>query len=233
MGGTAPCWNVGEGAFEPTASIQSVRYRRGLGALTTARGARALATAAMLLSVVSACDDDTDASQREPSASGSSTKSARVSDNEIASDRATKLVRSYYPVRDELRQQPDLPLSKLQSVTVSTELAAQRKLFVRERKDGLRQTGDTRIAELTVQSVSLDNSDPQAGKVPTVEIDVCFDVSDVDILDRNGASVVTDDRPETGWIRYSVANYERSKNPEDGWRVASSEDLERAPCDVS
>ena len=69
--------------------------------------------------------------------------------------------------------------------------------------------------------------------MPTVQIDVCYDVSGVDILDRDGKSVVTPDRPETGWVRYSVANYQWKERPRDGWRVASGTDLERAPCAAS
>ena len=60
---------------------------------------------------------------------------------------------------------------------------AQQRLFKKERRQGLVQTGQTRIAELQVQSVDLDNSDPKAGRVPTVQVDVCYDVSDVDMVD--------------------------------------------------
>jgi hypothetical protein len=123
-------------------------------------------------------------------------------------------------------------LSSLKSVAISTELTTQQTLFNRERKQGLHQTGETKVVELQVQSVNLDNSDPQAGKVPTVQIDVCFDVSGVDVLDADGKSVVTPDRPDTGWIRYSVANYQWDSDPDGAWRVASSQDIERTPCDA-
>ncbi|MAO81801.1 MAG: hypothetical protein CMH82_14310 [Nocardioides sp.] len=138
----------------------------------------------------------------------------------------------YYAIRNQLRRDPEQPLSMLKSVAISTELATQQTLFKRERKQGLHQTGETKVVELEVQSVNLDNSDPQAGKVPTVQIDVCFDVSGVDVLDADGKSVVTPDRPDTGWIRYSVANYEWDSDPDGAWRVASSQDIERTPCDA-
>jgi hypothetical protein len=83
---------------------------------------------------------------------------------------------------------------------------------------------------LQVQSVNLDNSDPSAGKVPTVQVDVCVDVSDVDILDKAGKSTVSQRRPDTGWTRFTVANYHWSSHPKDGWRVATGEDLKKAPC---
>jgi len=141
-------------------------------------------------------------------------------------------VSDYYAIRNQLRRNPTQPLSRLKSVAISTELTTQQTLFKRERKQGLHQTGETKVVELEVQSVNLDNSDPQAGKVPTVQIDVCFDVSGVDVLDADGKSVVTPDRPDTGWIRYSVANYEWDSDPDGAWRVASSQDIERTPCNA-
>ena len=74
-----------------------------------------------------------------------------------------------------------------------------------------------------MQSVNLDNTDPQAGQVPTVQIDVCYDVSGVDVLDKDGKSVVTPDRPETGWVRYSVANYQWKEEP-TGWVAGRQRD---------
>ena len=64
--------------------------------------------------------------------------------------------------------------------------------------------------------MNLDNSDPKAGKVPTVQIDLCFDVSEVDVVDANGKSVVSPDRPDTGWIRFLVSNYEWDADPDGG-----------------
>ena len=81
--------------------------------------------------------------------------------------------------------------------------------------------------------MNLDNSDPQAGKVPTVQIDLCFDVTDVDVVDAQGKSVVKTDRPDTGWIRFLVSNYHWDDDPDGGWRVASSQDIERTRCDAS
>jgi hypothetical protein len=204
--------------------------------VTTLRGASALATAALLLAAVTACaDDGQDPSSNLPPTSTSPTPSASTppSDAEVASEAASELVRRYYVVRNQLRQDPKQPLSLLKTVAISTELAAQENLFKKEREQGLYQTGETRVAELEVQSVNLDNSDPKAGKVPTVQIDVCFDVSDVDLIDADGKSVVSPDRPDTGWIRYSVANYEWDSDPDGAWRVASSQDIEGTPCAAS
>ena len=80
-----------------------------------------------------------------------------------------------------------------------------------------------------MQSVNLgDKRD-----VPTVQLDVCWDVSNGDVLDRDGQSIVSEDRPERGWTRYIVANHEWRSHPDDGWRVSSGRDLEKAPCSAA
>ena len=102
-----------------------------------------------------------------------------------------------------------------------------------QRKADQKQVGDTKIAKLDVQSVNLDNTDPSAGKVPTVQIDVCWDVSGVDVVDATGKSIVSSSRPDTGWTRLTVANYHYAANPTTGWRVATGQDLKKDPCDAS
>ena len=207
--------------------------------MTTSRGARAIAAAALLLVAMTSCAND----GQDPAANASPTPSSSTptptatatppSDTELASEAASATLRKYYDVRNQLRQNPGRPLSLLDQVAISTELAAQQHLFKKERKQGLHQVGATKVAELEVQSVNLDNSDPKAGKVPTVQIDLCFDVSKVDVVDADEKSVISLDRPDTGWIQFLVSNYEWETDPDAGWRVASSKDIERTPCEAS
>lgn len=207
--------------------------------MTTSRGARAIAAAALLLVAMTSCAND----GQDPAANASPTPSSSTptptatatppSDTELAFEAASATLRKYYDVRNQLRQNPSRPLSLLDQVAISTELAAQKNLFKKERKQGLHQVGATKVAELEVQSVNLDNSDPKAGKVPTVQIDLCFDVSKVDVVDADEKSVISLDRPDTGWIQFLVSNYEWETDPDAGWRVASSKDIERTPCEAS
>ena len=208
--------------------------------MTRSLGVKAWATGTALLVAVTGCANSvSDAgAPPSPSVSQSSPRSTPAStsppsESEIASASGEAVVRRYFVVLDGLRQNPAAPSKQLASVATSTQLAAQRRLLTNERGDGLRQVGATRVADLTVQSVDLDNSDPSAGRVPTVTVDVCWDVSDVDIIDESGKSVVTPDRASTGWTRYTVANYHWSNNPSDGWRIATGKDLKQAPCAAS
>jgi hypothetical protein len=196
------------------------------------------ATGILMLAAASACGDGgaappptSESSSTSPSEQTSSASASSPSD--AASSYATDAVQSYFAVVDQVRSDPAADLKKLQSVATSAQLSAVETLIGRQRAEGQRQTGATAINETRVQSVTLDNSDPKAGKVPLVVIDVCWDVSKVDVLDKGGKSIVSPDRPDTGWTRYTVANHRYSADPSGGWRVATGQDLEQTPCPTS
>lgn len=133
------------------------------------------------------------------------------------------MVRQYFTTVGEVRQDPKRPASDLDAVASSTQLLAQRNLLKSQRADGLHQTGMTRVVKLTVQSVNLDNP-------ATAIVDVCWDVSGVDVIDRSGKSVVTPERKDVGWTRFTVTNTNWKTAPTDGWRVSGGSDLEKEPC---
>lgn len=205
--------------------------------MTRSLGVKAWATGAAVLAAVTACANSDSNADPAPTPPASSSATVSISPSpspssasEVASSAAEDVVRRYFAVLDDLRQTPSDPLRSLSSVATSTQLAAQKRLLAAERDQGLHQVGTTKVVELTVQSVNLDNSSPSAGKVPTVTVDVCWDVDDVDIVDKDEKSVVSPDRKNVGWARYTVANYHWSKNPTDGWRIATGQDVERKPC---
>lgn len=203
-------------------------------------GLRSWATGALVLAAVTGCanggadpghEPSPTAASSRPTASSPTAQSASPSDRAAAD--AAALVRRYFATLDEVRSNPASSLSALNTVAVGTQLAAQTKLVKEGRKRSLHQTGSTRIAQLKVQSVNLDNSEPSAGNVPTVTVDVCWDVSGADLVDKDGQSVVTPKRADRGWTRYTVANDHWSEDPSGGWRIASSQDLKQTPCAAS
>lgn len=203
--------------------------------MTTVREVKALATAALLLVAITACadnDDDPKANGSSPSPTPMSNTSAPApqSDSDVASAASAAVVHKYFSVVDTLRSKTNRPLSELSSVATSTQLSAVRFSLLGLRRKGQHQVGATRVARLKVQSINLDNSDPKAGKVPTVLVDVCWDVSRVDVVDKNGTSVVSPGRADSGWTRYTVANYHWSTSKSAGWRIANGEDLKKKPC---
>lgn len=212
--------------------------RSGTSAMTIRLGLISWATGTLMLVAVSACGgSDTDPPPTsEPSSTAPispTTSASPSSPSDAASAAATEAVRSYFTVVDQLRSDPAADLKELKSAATSAQLNAVETLIRRQRGEGQHQTGTTAINELKVQSVNLDNSDPTAGKVPTVVIDVCWDVSKVDVLDKGGKSIISPDRPDTGWTRYTVANYKYAADPTGGWRVTTGQDLKQAPCAAS
>ena len=125
----------------------------------------------------------------------------------------------------QLRQDPRT-VSATETVATSTELAAQQNLLERRAQGGLHQIGDTEIVKLTVQSVNLDNSDPECGTVPTV--------TSRRLLGRQRRRRRRQERQvrrQPGSAGHAdgpaitVANYEWVTDPTGAWRVA----CERGP----
>ena len=201
------------------------------------------ATGALVLVAVSACGgNDADPIRRRttPATSSSDDHAPTASASPTSPSDAARplqasgLIRQYFAVLDELGQDPASDLKTLATVATGTQLSAVQTLLPRSAAVRVSARPATpRIAELKVQSVNLDNSDPAAGKVPTVVIDVCWDVSKVDVLDKSGKSIVSPNRPDTGWTRYTVANYDYAADPTGGWRVATGQDLKQTPCAAS
>ncbi len=208
--------------------------------MTNARRFSLLATATAVAIAMGGCASDGNDPEATPTPTSSSSSPAPTttsptpqSDSDIASEAASALVAKYYATVDRLGQQPSESLGALSTVATGVQLSAQQTALKSQREANQKQVGDTKITKLDVQSVNLDNSDPKAGKVPTVQIDVCWDVSQVDVVDATGKSIVSSSRPDTGWTRLTVANYHYAANPTGGWRVATGQDLKKDPCDAS
>jgi hypothetical protein len=204
--------------------------------MTKRLGFKSWATGAVVLAAVAACggnSTDPPSTAPTPTPTTATTSASSTSPSDRAAAHGTGALRHYFVVLDEVRRDDSARLARLASVATSTQLTAEKHLITSEREKGLRQTGVTKLDELTVQSVNLDNSDPAAGKVPTVTIDACWDVSGADLVDQDGKSAVSPTRPARGWTRYTVANYDWATNPSAGWRISSSQDLKQAPCAAS
>ena len=148
------------------------------------------------------------------------------SDSEIASEAASAVVRKYFTtVGPRSAGLERGPTSELDAVASSTA-AHRAEEPAEEPTRGGPPPGrrDRSSLRLKVQSVSLD--EPGNG----AQVDVCWDVSDVDIVDGDGKSVVTPERKDVGWTRFTVTNTTWDTAPTDGWRVSGGSDLEKEPC---
>lgn len=209
--------------------------------MTHQLGLRRWATGALVLAALSGCtgtsaDPSTSRSSSAfPSSSAPSvapsTPTPKSPREEAAAD-AASVLRRYFKVLDAVRQNRSTHISRLGSVMTSLELATERRVVLDERQQHRHQVGPTLVADLNVRSVHMARGSTSKA-IPTVRIDVCWDVSRADLVDDHGQSVVSSARPDRGWTRYSVANFHWSTNPSDGWRVASGRDLKKAPCAAS
>lgn len=202
--------------------------------MTRTRLAGSVATAALIVAAVTSCASDGPApvpssttsvapTLTSPAPPTSTLAPTPPSDSEVAAKAAADLLRTYFETVDRVRQDPERPASDLDAVASSSQLTAQQNLLASQRADGLRQLGDTRIATVSVESVNLDEP-------ATVIVDVCWDVSAVDVVDSSGTSVVSSERRDSGWTRFTVTNLTWESGSTDGWRVSGGSDLENEPC---
>lgn len=163
-----------------------------------------------------------------PTSSSAPTSSAPADSREQATANAEAMIKKYFQVTDQIGQDKSVPVARLASVAISSELSTEKHWFQKWRSSGWTQTGDTKVTKMQVGQVSLGNSDPSQGKVPTVTIDVCVDASGTTVHDRKGKQVGHPIALST--TRYIVANYQYTQDPAGGWRVASSQDEADSKC---
>ncbi|MBS2938497.1 hypothetical protein KDN32_12155 [Nocardioides sp. J2M5] len=205
--------------------------------MTNQRRVAALVLAALITAALAACSNgpastdvpSTTTSPEEPSSSAP-TSETPTSGADAAEQAAVEAMHKYFAVVDELRQDPAVPLGRLKAVALGGQLTAQQVFTRNQRKAGNRQVGDTRLPEVVVQQLNTDDSAPDGA---VAQLDVCWDVSTVDVLDRHGKSIVTPDRSERGWTRYTLTNPRGEAPFDDGWFVSNGEDLEKAPCSAA
>lgn len=194
-----------------------------------------LGGAVLLLAVAAtttACGGSgTDATPSPSKASSTApTSSAPADPRDQAKADAQEALKRYFEVGNQVGQNPKVPLAKLKTVETSTLLFAEQHQYEKWRSSGWKQVGDLKVTKMQVQSVSLDNSDPTKGKVPSVTVMVCTDSSNVDVVDKSGKSVVLSTRPRALTTLYTVANYHWKADPSNGWRVATGTDKEVGKC---
>jgi hypothetical protein len=196
------------------------------------------AAAAVALLAVSGCTAG--AADSTPTPSATTTTSAPPSasptpspttESELAAANAEALAHEYYRVTDAVAEDPT-NLEPLKTVATSAELIRLQNTLGPWAEDGWRKTGTIRVIDSTTQSVSLDGSGPESSAGPTVQIDVCYDVADVDVVDAAGESQVDPNRPDRTWERLWISNPDYEDDPESGWLVADRKTLEREPCAV-
>lgn len=174
--------------------------------------------------------DATPTDATSPTATTSPSPSPSPSESKTPEEEATELaeqaVRDYYDVEAAAMQDPEnFKQEELKDVAISSALTDLQNQLSAARGLGQHAIGATKIVEIKDPEVNLEPKDD----VTNIVFLVCYDVSDLNIVDEDGKSVVPTDRKDTGVKRVGVANY---KYPAaDQWRVAFTEYKEKLQCD--
>ena len=104
---------------------------------------------------------------------------------------------AYLKLADQVFAEGGVNPERLASVATGEQLAADVAGFDEARREGLRGTGTTEFSELVLQQF-----DPRTD-VNMVVVYLCEDVSGTDVIDANGVSTVTPDRPNM--VTYQVS----------------------------
>jgi hypothetical protein len=210
---------------------------------TTAVGGRrrsaaaAAAAGVLVIGLAAACNDDNgdgesvidnDPPSDTTPASTEPTAEPKTP-NEKAIEAAKQAVRDFYEVDNAAAARPreasDEDFRQVATLDGFNDLHNDNAFY---RRKGWKQNGETQIVGMKVRWVKLANKPKQQPPlIPTVRIDVCYDVSDVNVVDKTGHSVVDPSRPDRGLTQLWVHNYQWPSP--DGWKVGATEG-ELKPC---
>lgn len=202
------------------------------------RTARHAATSAGLVALTAlllmGCDSDpTDPSSTpstpSPTTSEPTPTETPLTPEEEATAAAADAITAYFATSDKALQAPDtFNAADFEKVSIGTALARLGNLLASSQAQGVHQIGDTQIVSIDNATVDLtEDLDATPPVVPIVEADVCYDVSELNIVDSEGKSTIPADRAPRGLAHVGVANYEY---PEGPWLVAFVEFVEGETC---
>ncbi len=123
-------------------------------------------------------------SSASQSAAASSSATPTIPTSEAA---AVARAKSYVAMLDKLSSNPKANLDELSTVARGNAADKWRQILLDDRSAGHRQTGSTK---LTLINAKVGSSDERWA------VTVCLDVSGVDVVDRDGKSVVAKNRPD-------------------------------------
>lgn len=202
-----------------------------------------IAAIAMAALALSACNSTGDPGSNTTSDAATTTTSAPAttdaspttttptkSPEDEAIEAAEKMIPLYFQVGDSSIAAPDkFDREELKKVAISTALDDMQNLMSAFQNQQLKASGSTKVESMTNPRVDLKldlkKSPPD---VPTVQLDVCIDVSKLNVVDKDGKSAIPADRKPRQLWRVGVSNYEYPKA--DAWRVAYTDTRGNKTC---
>lgn len=138
-----------------------------------------------------------------------------------AAREALVTVDEYYEYYFELSKSGGNEYAKLDQYA-SDEVLNEGNRSAEELRDaGQRVEGSYEIRDRNVSNIDLDPSD--GTQIPFIEVTACVDITNAELVDRDGNSLVTEERPDSAIHTFIVGEYE------SGWRV-SKKSIGDAAC---
>jgi hypothetical protein len=131
-------------------------------------------------------------------------------------------VREYLALFDEISADPDRDVAELEQVAGGRALDWAMHQITTWRDAGQTGIGAQVASGFGVTATDLEPASNTDGWYPSVEITACVDLSDTDLIDENGDSVVPGDRPGRVLIDFIVANLGWPTDQQ--WRVVRDDD---------
>jgi hypothetical protein len=138
-----------------------------------------------------------------------------------AEERAQTAVEAYLALFDELDADPDTDLAELRQVAHGRALDWATHQITSRREAGHTGVGAQVVSDFTVTAVELDPDDSAEVEYPSVELTACVDISNTDIVDEDGNSVVPADRLDRVLVDYIVWNIGWPDDQQ--WRVVGDD----------
>ncbi|GAA4719644.1 hypothetical protein APR04_003490 [Promicromonospora umidemergens] len=202
---------------------------------TTRIAARTVSAAAVVVLGLSlgACSGGAEPAAA-PSESAPASASASPSPTELSpEDKAVKLaepvVHEYFRLEDKALQNPSkFKYQWFGEVSVGSAQNYLEQEHSAAGEQGLHQVGATEVASVEVNEVDLTYKPKLTPpEIPFVEFTVCYDVTDLDTVDKSGKSIIPESRKDRGVVEVGVANYEYPDGP---WLVDIVEYQEDETC---
>jgi len=140
---------------------------------------------------------------------------------EEAEERAKAAVEAYLALFDEISANPDTDLAELGQVAHGRALDWATHQISTWRQAGHTGLGAQVASDFNITAVELEPDDSADIDYPSVELTACVDVSDTDIVDEDGNSVVPADRLDRVLVDYIVWNIGWPDDQE--WRVVGDD----------
>lgn len=187
-----------------------------------------LAAAIVLAATLGACTSaggngvSTSATTSTASPTTTTTPSATPtqSPEDLAIAAAKEKIPAYFATSDRsLQDTKTFSREEFKKVAITTALDDLGNLFSAFQAQNYKQVGTTVVESMTDPKVNLAmDLKKTPPDVPNVQMQVCIDVSKLNVVDASGKSVVPADRKPRQLWRVGVANYQYPAA--DGWRVA-------------